>query len=351
MRRLSVVWLLVMVGLVGCGQQAVVDVGPTPTRDPLAFYEPTPVSPGRPENPLQILYVPPDQNAPQVATAQQTVGGLLSTRTGLSIQILTVASHADALALLCDTTDGDRFVAAWLNGPTAVLADAQGCGERVLRATFDGQPGLAGEIAAVGGGAIGSLAGRNYCRYRANTLTDFYTWTLPALALQANGIDVSSLEDVVDVPSLDLAAQSTIDGTCYAVGGPEGVLGEASDDALTTIYTSPAVPIGMLFLPPEMLLADRAALIDAYLEIGGYEAPVVAEGTPTAGAAPAAEEDEDAQTFFEVTIDSLSVPDERKSLAWLSGGDGVEPVTETDLDEMREFMSRAGFTAETIALR
>ncbi len=357
MIRLRAFIFVALLSLTACGQRGPAEVLPTPTRDPLAFFAPTAVSPGQTGNPLEIIYVPPVPDAPEVTTATQTLTSLLSGRSGLNVTINPVSTQAEALAALCDTTDGDRFPAVWLNGLSAVLAEAQDCGERVLTATFNGEIGFAGELVAASAGSINSLVGRSLCQYEATGFDAFYNHTLPTLALQAASLDPTRMETIEKVPR-EFAVQSLQDGTCFALGVPAGAV--ADEENLTSVYTSPVIPIGTLFVPPEMLLADEQALIQAYLEIGGWEessaAPESADGptatpTPAATPLPDGEETAEPQPFYLEGVNPLRLSNEGVTLTWLVGGHEVRPAAPEDLDEMREFMTQAGFNLESYTLR
>lgn len=345
LRALLFVGLLV---LAACGQRGPVEAIPTATRNPLAFFAPTPISPGRPGNPLEIIYVPPIPDAPEVASAAQTVAGELASRTGLSVTVTTVPTQAEALAALCDTTDGDRFPAVWLNGPTAVLAEAQGCGERVLTAAFNGELGFAGELVAATAGSLNSLVGRSLCQFEAAGFEAFYNHTLPTLALQAANLDPTRMESIEVVPR-EFLVQSLQDGTCFAVGVPAGELADEGD--LTTVYTSPPIPLGVLFVPPELLLDDEAALIRAYLELGGWQASAVSGDGATATPLPEGEVSTAPEPFYLAGVNPLRLSPPAVALTWLVGGHEVRPADPADLDEMRRFMEQAGFAPESYSLR
>ena len=356
MIRLRSIIFVSVLFLAACGQQVgVAEVVPTATRDPLAYFAPTAISPGQPGNPLEIIYVPPIPDAPDVATAAQTLSGLLSSRTGLTVTVQAVPTQAEALKLLCDTNDGDRFPAVWLSGPSAVLAEAQGCGDRVLTATFEDEIGFAGDLVAATVGSLNSLVNNSLCEVEATGFDAFYNQTLPILALQAANIEPTRLASVEVIPS-DFVVQSLQDGTCFAVGVPAGSLSD--EENLSVIYTSPVIPLGTLFVPPELLLEDEKSLIQAYLEIGAWEDPnILAEDGATATPAPTAtplpegEESTDPLPFYIDGVNPLRLSSEGVSLTWLVGGHEVRPAAPEDLDEMRDFMSQAGFDLESYTIR
>jgi hypothetical protein len=355
MIRLRAFIFVTLLSLAACGQRGPVEVIPTATRDPLAYFAPTAISPGKPGNPLEIIYVPPVPDAPEVATAAQTLSGELASRTGLNVTVTTVPTQAEALALLCDNTDGDRFPAVWLSGPSAVLAEASGCGERVLTATFNGEIGFAGELVAGTAGSLNSLIGRSLCEYESTGFDAFYNQTLPMLALQAANLDPTQMQSVETVPR-EFVVQSLQDGTCFAVGGPAGMMAE--EENLTVVYTSPLIPIGALFVPPELLLADEEALIRAYLEVGGWEDPgatavdgATATPAPTVTPLPEGQEIPPPEPFYLGGVNALRLSSQGVALTWLVGGHEVRPAAPEDLDEMRAFMDQAGFDPESYTLR
>jgi hypothetical protein len=349
MRPLTTAYLGLLLLLTACGEESIVQIGgPPPTTPPLAYYAPTPMSPGRAENPLPIIYVPPVADSPQMQAAQSLVQEVLSLQSGLALEVLTVDTHADALAILCDNQDGTRFAAAWLNGPAAVIAEANGCGDRILKATFAGQDAIPGEIVATAPASINNLAGRPFCRYQADPFVSFYSWTVPTLAMQANNLDPTQLDGVIEFQTLELALSSLADGSCYALGVPAGYLPEQANTV--TIHTTPPIPLASLFVPPELLLGDREALTQAYLSLTNAD-PTTTD-TDEAAASPPNPSTDDVAVIAPMATDpaNLNLPNERRALVWLSGADNVAPSEETDLDTVREFMTQAGFIPEGISL-
>jgi len=334
MTRLARLTYLLAVALVlaACGQEEIL---PTPTPEPLAFFAPTPLSPGRSANPLQILFVPPD--AESIGNAAPTLEGELEARSGLALTVGTVGSPGEALNALCDYNDGDRFVAAWLDGPTTVLALERGCGDVALQGVRGGSTGLAGVVLGRGGG-LGSVPGRTFCRLE---LTDFYSWVLPNLALEANNIDPTDIGDVFDYPSYDLLLPDMVNGTCQTTGAPAGLLQSEEyaefANQIPVAYTSPPMPYGVLVYPPELLLADREALTEAFIEaVGDGVAVQTTEEADEAAAVPTLPNDE------LIALDESLLTSNQTALLNLLGAEGVRPVNEGELVRVQDFMQSTG---------
>lgn len=320
--------------LAACGGDEV--VLPTNTPDPLSFFAPTPISPGREQNPLRLVFVPPDPEAEQLDAAAQALQNELSTRSGLAIEVVLADSHGEALTLLCDYNDEDRYAAPWLSGPTAVIALRRGCGEVALQALRGGSTGLSGEIVGLPNSGVSVIEGRTFCRLDVG---DFYSWVLPTLALQTRGITTTELGAVDDYPSYEFMFQAITEGDCIATGAPAGLLQteEFADvvDELGVSYITPPMPYGVLLYPPELLLADRAALSEAYLEIAmpadaaaaTEEAPANPNATPVAGI---------------VALDESSLTPMQQAMLLLLGAEGVTEATPDALTEVRTFMDDTG---------
>lgn len=332
--------VMVLVGLVlsACGNRGPQTFVPTETPNPLAFFDPTPISPGRAENPLQILFVPPDPAA--IEGMPVTLGDALSQASGLAIQVITVPDTAQALSQLCDYQDEDRFAAAWLNGPAAVAASERGCGDIALQAVRSGRQALAGQVIARAGiGSLNNVQGRSFCRLDVG---DFYSWVLPVLAFEASGLDLLRIQTVKsNYLDYEQLVDRVGDGECDAAGVPAGQVTpeEAAAQGISVIYESPPMPYSLLVYPPELLLGDRVALTEAFLEVAGYDPAL--EADPDATEEAAAESDEPTPTFEPVltTVDESQLSSERLALLRLLGADAVEIPTPELLLGLREFVA------------
>jgi hypothetical protein len=320
-------FLLILL-LAACGLR---DSAPTPTPDPLAFFAPTPISPGREQNPLRVMFVPPDPDA--VGGAAGTLQSELRSRSGLAIEVVTVPNDGAALDALCDYNDQNRFVAAWLKGPSAVLALARECGDVALMGVSGGQTGLAGEIVGRPGTGLASVRSRVFCRVETG---DFYSWTLPNLAMEAEGIDPLDIGEVDNYPGYEFIFEAIVDGNCAATGIPAGLLEtpdyEEFSQQLGVAYTTLPMPYGVLIYPPELLLGDREALTAAFLDVVGYTPPDDADAAPTGtpGASLVVLEPEQLTTI-------------EGALLALLGAENVMPATADDLAAVRAFMEDAGY--------
>lgn len=346
---LSLVLMLIVSACGGIGGNVATPT-PAPTRDPLGQFAPTPISPGRPQNPLQILYVPnnpTDVSDEELAAAVTTLENSLASSSGLAVQVVTLGSQGQAVDILCDYNDGARFAAAWLNGPSATIALARDCGEVVLKGTLGGVDGWAGQVIGDrNAGGLNAVQGRSFCRLGVD---DFYSWILPTLAMQAQNLPPTGIEDVVDVPNINIQLSSVTDGVCYAMGTYAGILeSELVERATdyTVMYESPKMPFSLFVVPPELLPADREALIQAYLTIGGWsgnDMSEAAEGEPT----PAPETDESPTG---ITVDDLlagrgvsdNASSEMSALITLNNIDGIAPASVDDLVGVQAFMDDTG---------
>lgn len=328
MKRYALFALILL--LAACGSEEVL---PTPTPDPLAFFAPTPFSPGTQQNPLQVVFVPPNPEA--IDQSATILRNELRSRSGLAVEVVTVPSYGEALAMLCDYNDDDRFVAPWLSGPAAVMAVARGCGDVAMQATRAGSPTLAGEIVSRTGVSLNGLPGQTFCRL---SVGDFYSWVLPSLAMQARNIDPTRLSDVEEnYADYNAMFEAVIDGNCVATGIPAGLLDDEAYEeyrpSLRVGFTTMPMPYGVLVYPPELLLADREALTQAFLAVAGDSAAVTEEAAPNANATPSAER---------AQLDPNELTTNQLALVALLDADGVIPASFADLAEVQAFMSETG---------
>ncbi|MFZ4813493.1 MAG: PhnD/SsuA/transferrin family substrate-binding protein [Phototrophicaceae bacterium] len=335
MARLRIMALWMLLGLTACGGAGGGNAVllPTPTRDLVAYFEPTLVSPGTAANPLQLLFVPPDPTA--VGDAVGVLSNALVTRSGVNLQFVTLATDAEALAILCDYNDGSRFAAAWLNAPSLAIADANGCGDIVLQAVRGTSPSLRTQIVTRRSvGALSNLRGQTFCRLDES---DFYSWVMPNLILQANRFDPTSLGNVREYGTYPELFNAFVDNTCAATGIPAGLLDSdtldaAAVSAVSVTIESVPIPYGVLVVPPELLLGAREALITALLDVAGLP-----DGTPLTP------EDEPP------TINPALLTPEQAALFSLLGAESVVRATRADFEDVYSFMAATGLNLTEFA--
>lgn len=283
---------------------------PTPISTPLPAV-PTAIPVGQSDdNPLQMVISPfePLAAARNVAARFQSA---LEAESGLVIELVLVERKAEALAALCDSSSGQVSV-AWLDGVGYMAATAQDCGQPTLQVERgrgrDATTGLAGQLIANGElsiSAVSQLSGDNFCRLGYE---DFYSWLVPSLLFEANGInplsDLDSISDYEEFPDL---LQAVADGDCDAAGIAEGALDDAADvrDAIDVVETTVPFPHAILMYPIEVPLGIRLTLTDALVAMA---------------------QDEDTADLLRTFL----------------GQDALERANADDFIEFRNFMDRTG---------
>lgn len=252
------------------------NVAPTTTPTPISTPLPpvaTPVPPGSDDNPIRLL-VQPNLTAASARSAANRLSDELSERTGLSIIVDTVTTGAEALAALCDSVGGVVNV-AWVDGLTMLAAQAQGCGTPALvveRGT--GRRAATGDTvqlvtAAQGGVASVAALGNDptFCRI---SYDDLSTWLVPSIMLQGVGVAPSEVGEVTSYEDLDGVLTAVAAGDCDAAGVPSSALAAADSEtrgALETLAESAPIPYDVLVYPLEMPLGARTALSNALTDL------------------------------------------------------------------------------------
>lgn len=290
------------------------NVVPTATSTPISTPLPpiaTQAPSGSDDNPLTVL-LRPSGSTTATRTASNRLADALSEQTGLTVEVATAATDAEALAALCDSVGGVVNV-AWMSGVAVAAAEAQGCGTPALalvRGT--GARAATGEAVQLvtredgNYGSVASLADNaTLCRI---SYDDVLTWLVPTLILRRAGVEPTAIDDVADYEDVDLLLAAVADGDCDAAGVPESALDDADADvrnALTVLGESAAMPYGVLIYPVEMPLAEREALEAALFDLMA---------------------DEDAGEPLRDLLDA----------------DALERVDGGDFDALREFVEDAG---------
>ncbi len=201
----------------------------------------------------------------------------ITNNAGVSIDIVLVERYASALAALCASGGGDVSV-AWLDGITYRAATAQNCGIPALQVQRGGRgenaTGAPGQIIisrVLGTTEISALQGRTFCRLGYD---DFYSWLIPSLIMETNGIDpLTDLDDIVDYDDRETLLQDIISGDCTATGIAEPTLDTLIDenpdlrDGVRVVETSISFPYRVLVLPIEVPLGIRLALIPTLIDM------------------------------------------------------------------------------------
>lgn len=268
-RNLSVLLLLCILAA-GCRR---IDVGPTPipTLSPTPRSTALPALPtteplGSQTNPIQMMVVIDNPAATEAElTALQTA---ITDATGLSVEIVAVERPAEALAALCESPEGVVSI-AWLDGLTALAADAQGCGDLTLltERQTDEETTAAHTIQIITRRAtedIAALEGRTFCRVSA---TDLETWLYPSILLKANGLDVTrDIERTEEFASTAEVAAAVASNDCAAAGISAATFAALDEDTqgdLTVLEPTLSVPYRVLVYPQQASLGIRSAIDNA----------------------------------------------------------------------------------------
>jgi ABC-type phosphate/phosphonate transport system substrate-binding protein len=200
--------------------------------------------------------------------AQTALASALGDLTGLNIEIATVARPADALAALCASVT-DQVAIAWLDGLTALAAQAQDCGDPTLTAerTVDGALNASQTIQIITSrqaASFAALSGQEFCRISS---TDLTTWLYPTILMRANDFDViRDSSEVVDVEDVSTLFTAVLEGDCDAAGIPTSALASLDPEvrgALTLLEPTLDVLYSVLVYPQAVTLTSRDAINSA----------------------------------------------------------------------------------------
>jgi acyl carrier protein len=113
--------------------------------------------------------------------------------------------------------------------------------------------------ASLGSSSLGVVQGRTLCR---RGVDDFYSWFLPALILEQNGIDpVRAPEAIVDYADTRSLVGAVARGDCALAGLSEDAWRALEPvDGATVIQTTVPFPYGVLLYPLEIELGVRLSL-------------------------------------------------------------------------------------------
>lgn len=124
-----------------------------------------------------------------------------------------------------------------------------------------GAPGVIVANADLGSADVQLVVGRAYCRLGVE---DFYTWFLPTLVMEANGIDaLRDPEAIVDYPDEHRLVSAVANGDCAMTGLSQTAFDALDADLrenLRVVETTVDFPHGVLMYPLEIGVGVRLSL-------------------------------------------------------------------------------------------
>jgi len=267
-----VVILIAVVMLAGC-RSAAPDLGPTsqptPTFTPRSTPLPTiatPPPPGSEDNPIVMLFTDVrNVSRSEINIAVDDVSAALLESAGIAVDIQVAERGADALTALCASSAGPVAV-AWVDGITYAAALAQACAVPAL--FIERENGTGEQIVIVVPSAstidnIIELENRRFCRI---SVSDAFTWLVPALMMQASGVSPTSLRNITDYDDTEALLQAVADRDCDAAGIASADL-TAFDGDVRELPQNATMPHAILMMPPSLPLGSREALKDALIAL------------------------------------------------------------------------------------
>jgi ABC-type phosphate/phosphonate transport system substrate-binding protein len=262
---LSTLIALTLVACGGGGGATPVYVPPVYTPTPLSLPLPTVATQapfGSTDRPYKVIIVPPKGSDASARPLQTFLGQQMEA------QVFTVEvaiKQSEALTALC----GEIPTVAWVDGWTLLAAQAQGCGQAVLRIQRgkgnSARTGIRSDLVVSNASrvsAISGFKGRAFCRLNDQDPT---SWILPVIILRSAGNfdplqDFSGVRDVGDTATL---IGEVSDNHC--VGAiPAGTLddytvGRNLDVKVLENIVSPEIPYGGLVISSKMppIVADQ----------------------------------------------------------------------------------------------
>jgi phosphonate transport system substrate-binding protein len=250
----------------------------TPRSTLLPSLTPT-IAPGSADNPIRLFILRPPGAATQgsLNNAADALTDALAEQAGITVDITLVDNDAESIRALCGAITGDVPTAAWVSGLGYSAATGLDCAFPSLQVerTVDGdaQTGETVQIIvndSLGITSIPDLEGRAFCRV---DYSDLYSWIVPTLLLQANGLDPISGPDVIqDVGDTQSLIDEVASGDCDAAGISAADFADLTDsdtrDAIRTLNQTVVVPYAILMYTPVVPLGQRNALDEALLALG-----------------------------------------------------------------------------------
>jgi ABC-type phosphate/phosphonate transport system substrate-binding protein len=267
---LSLAVLLVLT-LTACRDIAATLPPPTPSPTPRSTALPAvPIaSPaGSADNPIRIGFVA--ANAEAVEEAAEALSTALGDASDLTIEFVAFPRPAEAVAALCASPAGTP-TAVWLDGLSALAAEAQGCGDLALVTEREGDEGRSAveviQLIVPEGDepeALTEVADGTFCRISP---MDLQTWLLPSLLLQANDVTPADIERLENYDDMDALLTAVAEGDCDAAGVPASALTAAEDEVrenIAVLDETLQVAYNALLYPQQVALGAREALNTAF---------------------------------------------------------------------------------------
>jgi len=226
---------------------------------------------GSEDNPIVLLFVP-SEDAEEIQAGVDELVALVEEESGLTIEASVASDYAAAIEAMCSAEAHFGALATF----SYILASARGCAEVVLVSVRFGSPFYQGQVVTTADSGIEGyedLAGTTFCRPDPLSTSG---WIVPSIAMQANGVDLDSL-DVVEAGGHDGVITAVYNGECDAgatfVDARSQVEDELTDvnDVVIVIAESPEIPNDALAVSPVMPEEVREALVESLLAIAEDE--------------------------------------------------------------------------------
>lgn len=353
-------WLYVSVlFLASCG------LAPAPTLPPPTLTA-TPISTELPvietavpagfnaDNPIQIVIVPADLE--QASEREEELEDLIASVTDVAIDVIIVETQAEASNLVCASSSGTQS-AAWVDGMTYAAINLGGCGVASFRAVTPDGTGRTGVVlvnSEYEDTGVEGAAQETFCRLSVN---DLFSWTIPMIVFNGEGIAIQDISDVNEVEDNDTLIEDVYDGSCAATGMPEEVWEAylaADEEARATetaetdnegedeeeldpdslpanvivVETTPEIPYNVFAFPLstslDVISQLEMALITLDVAAGRSDIEIEAEAT---------EEADTANDTLDVDAELLDI---------FFGEGAFEPVSNEDFEDFLEFVESSG---------
>jgi phosphonate transport system substrate-binding protein len=274
MRKLMILFLifgLLAIAIVPAFAQGDDDDDAEPEATPEMFDFEVEEDLGTEDNPLILLFVP-SEDAEEIQEGADELVALITEETDLVIEATVATDYAAAIEAMCSAEAHVGGLATF----SYILASARGCAEVAVVSVRFGSPFYQGQVVTTADSGIedyADLAGTTFCRPDPLSTSG---WIVPSIAMQANGVDLDTLE-IVDAGGHDGVITAVYNGDCDAgatfVDARSQVEDELPDvnEVVIVIAESPEIPNDTLAISPVVPEEVREALIAALIAISEDE--------------------------------------------------------------------------------